>query len=252
MRVLITNDDGVRSRGLAILREALRQEHDLWIVAPHVERSGTSHAITLRGAVKLRQLEDQVYSCDGTPADCVLYANLGAIPIRPDIVVSGINHGPNIGTDIIYSGTVGAARQAALMGYPAIAVSVVDTSTTKGFEFAANFVRENLEQMRLLWSTEHFWNINIPGKDGHDGEVSITFPAKRRYNDRLVQFGVPNGDRYLFLDGEPSDANLEPGSDWEAVVRRRVSVSPIYLHPHNHREVKETEAGDFTATVPTS
>ena len=245
MVVLLTNDDGVKSKGLAILQEALREDHDVWVVAPDSERSGNSHAITLRNAVRFRSVADQVYSCDGTPADCVLYSYIGAIPVRPDVVVSGINHGPNIGTDIIYSGTVGAARQAALMGCPGVAVSAAETTGDADFGSAAGFVRGRLERLVANWKDEYFWNINVPHADNKRIRVSITHPARRDYNDRLIEFEAPTGDRYLFLTGDLTTSSEDPGSDWEAVSAGKISVSPIYLHPQKHRESPESDFSDL-------
>ena len=139
MKILITNDDGIFSEGITTLKNALIADHDVWVVAPDTERSGTSHAITLKDAVRMSRIDERTYSCGGTPADCVLYSLLGAVDLDPDIVVSGINHGPNIGTDIIYSGTVAAARQAALMDRPAVAVSVVGMQGPLNFELAAEW-----------------------------------------------------------------------------------------------------------------
>src|SRR6056297_1174246 len=105
MNILITNDDGLGSPGLERLVEEYRDKHEIWVVAPDGERSGSSHAITLKGAVRFQQFEERIFSCSGTPVDCVLMSVLGAIPEKPDLVLSGINLGPNIGTDILYSGT---------------------------------------------------------------------------------------------------------------------------------------------------
>ena len=129
MRILVTNDDGIDAEGLAVLVQFLSDEsyggkgREIVVLAPEAERSGVSHAMTLRRPTKVRKLNEGYYSCSGTPADCVIVAGLGVLPWMPDLVVSGINRGPNMGTDIVYSGTCGAARQAALAGVPAIAVS---------------------------------------------------------------------------------------------------------------------------------
>ncbi|TFG60697.1 MAG: 5'/3'-nucleotidase SurE, partial [Spirochaetales bacterium] len=105
MKILLTNDDGIQSPGLGALEDRLSSDHEIWVLAPDNERSGSSHAITLKGAVRMRNLSPRHISCNGTPADCVLYGLLGVLPERPDIVLSGINIGHNLGTDIVYSGT---------------------------------------------------------------------------------------------------------------------------------------------------
>ena len=124
MRVLIANDDGVFSPGLEAVRAALAPDHEVWVVAPDGERSAMSHYITIKGPVAVREISERVYSCSGSPADCVIVGLLEVLPELPDVVVSGINIGPNLGTDVIYSGTAAAARQAARRcpaGGPAVA-----------------------------------------------------------------------------------------------------------------------------------
>jgi 5'-nucleotidase len=232
MRVLLTNDDGVSSAGLSVLRDSLCDEHEVWTVAPDDERSGTSHAITLRDAVRLRKLDDRSYSCSGSPADCVLYTYLGAIRVIPDVVVSGVNRGPNLGTDIIYSGTAAAARQAALMGYPAVAVSATFPLTDRSFALAAEFVRLNLANLVRRWQTDTFWNINVPGAGNLD--VKPAEPARRVYNDTLIEFAAPNGDCYMFLKGTVSEGVSKGGTDWDIVRSGNIAVSPIHLHPQVH------------------
>ena len=234
MRVLVTNDDGIHSNGIRSLKTQLEARHEVWTVAPHVERSGTSHAITLHGSVVFKMIGERLYSCDGTPADSVLYSLLGAIPFFPDVVVSGINHGPNIGTDIVYSGTVAAARQAALMGCPGIAVSLAKDSGDPVFDASAAFVAENLEILVQNWEENHLININIPEEGPNSCRIKITHPARRIYNDRLVAKKISAEKQEYCLEGEANDAILEPGSDWEAVLSGFISISPIYLHPLNH------------------
>ncbi|HOV62958.1 MAG TPA: 5'/3'-nucleotidase SurE [Spirochaetia bacterium] len=236
MNILLTNDDGIDSPGLHILARTLEGEHRVMIVAPDGERSGKSHSISLGGPVKMRRITENTLSCDGTPADCVLFSILGAIPFKPDIVISGINRGPNLGTDIIYSGTAAAARQAALMGYAAIAVSVTPYSPPYPYETAASFIRDNIDLFLSLWTCDHFLNINVPAVDPAVMGVEVTHPSRRIYNDRLVRFQAPNKDEYFFLTGSRAEARLEEGSDWHAVVHGNISVSPIFLHPLNHVE----------------
>lgn len=236
MKILLTNDDGIFSDGIAALKQAFEPDHEVWMVAPDTERSGTSHAITLRDAVRMSQVGEREFSCGGTPADCVLYSLLGAVDVEPDVVVSGINHGPNIGTDIIYSGTVAAARQAALMKRPAVAVSLVGMQIPLNFALAADFMARNIELMTSLWLPDHILNVNVPNVFSKRPEIVVTHPARRIYRDRLVDFSAPNGERYFFLQGSLNEAVIEPGSDWDAVKQENISVSPIYLHPLNHSE----------------
>jgi 5'-nucleotidase len=236
MRILLTNDDGIQSPGLEILREYLEADHEVWIVAPNGERSGMSHYLTLKDPVRCRKHSERRYSTSGSPADCTIVALLGIMPEPPDLVLSGINIGPNLGTDLIYSGTAAAARQAALMGYPAIALSLDGFVEPLHFEPLAGFVASNLELLRTLWDEHHFININAPNRPDSEPEVEITKPSRRVYHDMLVSYDSPRGETFFFLDGAPPKAELEAGTDWEAVHRGSISVSPIYLHPLNHFE----------------
>lgn len=245
MRVLISNDDGILSPGLIALKEELQEEHEIWVTAPDRERSGTSHSITLRGPVRFRQVAERMFACNGTPADTVLYALLGAIPVKPDLIVSGINRGPNLGTDIIYSGTAAAARQGALVGIPSIAVSVAPVEPPFPYREAAGFLRRNLEILLGLWSSDHFININFPVSTGGSYKVDITHPSRRIYSDRADEYVHPNGDRYYFLTGEGIHAREEKGSDWNAIRDGNISISPVYLHPMNQDETHMYENAHF-------
>ncbi|MEE8440701.1 MAG: 5'/3'-nucleotidase SurE [Spirochaetia bacterium] len=236
MTVLLTNDDGIDSTGLEALQAALSVDHDVWTIAPDGERSAMSHYITLRDPIRCRKIAEQVYSSSGSPADCVIVGTLGGLPVTPDVVVSGINIGPNFGTDIIYSGTVAAARQAAFMGIPGIAVSINAHSAPFYLDPIANFVTEHLEDFRQLWNPRHLININAPNLELTDPPVRVTFPSWRIYEDRVERFDSPRGDTYYFLNGRPLEGPLEEGSDWHAVSEGAVSVSPIYLNPVDHHE----------------
>ncbi|MBT3274914.1 MAG: 5'/3'-nucleotidase SurE, partial [Spirochaetales bacterium] len=233
MKILLTNDDGIESIGLITLKTALEKSHDVWVVAPDRERSAMSHAVTLRDGVTFRQLGDQAFSCTGTPADCVLYSLLGALAFVPDLVMSGINRGPNIGTDIIYSGTVAAARQAALMGCPGIAVSLAGHDVNLDYTAAASFIVENAAALAGLWTDNHFININFPDKIVFSAGVCVTHPSRRVYEDNLVVRSESKTTKTFALEGALNYAEYEEGSDWEAIKSGAVSVSPILLHPLN-------------------
>ncbi|MDR1625086.1 MAG: 5'/3'-nucleotidase SurE [Spirochaetia bacterium] len=235
MRVVLTNDDGVHSPGLEALRLSLEAEHEVWVFAPDGERSGTSHRITLNAPLMKKRLAERVYSCSGSPADCVLLAVLGALPFKPDMVIAGINIGPNIGTDIVYSGTAAAARQGALMGIPALAVSL--DAAEKPFRFGplARFVALNLGEFASLWDDSHFVNINAPNSEAYAG-TAITRPSRRRYRDKLEELRLPDGNSCYYLHGTQPDTDGGPLGDWEALGRNRVSVSPVLLQPLGHEE----------------
>lgn len=238
MTILLTNDDGIDSPGLRVVKEKLGTKHDVWVFAPDGERSGTSHSITLKDAVRVVRKGEKEFACSGTPADCVMFSLLGALPIVPDIVISGINIGANLGTDIIYSGTAAAAREAAFNGKPGIAISLASKTSPLHLDFAAHFLDTNLDLLTTLWSPEHFININVPNlKSGGDNPlIEITHPSRRIYQDRAVHFEAPDGASYYFLEGMNTHADYEKKTDWHAVSKDNISVSPVYLHPINHKE----------------
>jgi 5'-nucleotidase len=231
MKILITNDDGVHAEGLKALVASLKKDHEICVLAPDQERSGVSHAMTLRNPGKIRKLGEGEYSCSGTPADCVILACLGAVDFQPDVVISGINRGPNLGTDIIYSGTCGAARQAALVGLPGIAVSCASYRDPLLYGAAASFVRRHLARLVELCGPDCFMNINAPSSDDDTLPGEWTVPSVRRYKDRLKSFEAPDGYSYCFL----SDGRIETmdgaGTDHGAVAAGRVAVSSVLVYP---------------------
>lgn len=245
MRILLTNDDGIDSAGLEALRLALG-DHEVWIVAPDGERSAQSHSITVHDPIRCRELRSTVFATSGTPADCVLVGVLGLLPERPDVIVSGINIGPNLGTDIIFSGTVAAARQAAFMGIPGIALSVNSYSPPFHMDPLSRFLARNIEKLVGLWNPRHLININGPNIDADDVPVVVTHPSWRMYHDQLEEFRAPRGDRYYFLNGHPIESEMEEGSDWTAVARGKISISPIYLNAIDHHEDEAYKTVDFT------
>ncbi|MDC7225278.1 MAG: 5'/3'-nucleotidase SurE [Spirochaetales bacterium] len=243
MRILLTNDDGIKSPGLDALRETFK-EHEVWVVAPVTQQSGKSHSVTFMEPVRFNQLEDQVFSVEGSPADCVMYSVLGALPQKPDLVISGINIGANLGTDLIYSGTAAAARQAALMGLPGIAVSTNSFVAPFYFQDTAEFIKDNIELLLSLWRPDHFINVNTPNQPEFPSEVRITAPSRRIYEDKVVRFDAPRGGSYFFLEGS-SVTFSGTDSDSEAIAAGAVSVSPIFLHPQNRDEAQAYQKAEF-------
>ncbi len=246
MTILLTNDDGIDSPGLKALGEKLGKEHNVWIMAPDEDQSGKSQSITfLKDAVRVTPISEKIFSCGGTPSDCVAISLLGAIPDKIDIVVSGINMGPNLGTDIIYSGTAAAARQAALNDCPAIAVSLTAHKPPYDFDKASSFVSNNIHYFLKYWHNDHFININVPNELKKNYIVEITHPSRRTYNDKLVKFVSPREDIYYFLSGSRVESSDLEGEDSSAILRGNVSLSPIYLHPVNHKEDELYESIEY-------
>ncbi len=248
VRVLLTNDDGILSPGLKALEDAFSPEHEVWVVAPDGERSGYSNSITISEPIRVTQVAERSFATSGTPADCVILATLGAIPVIPELVVSGINIGPNLGSDIVYSGTCAGARQSVYKGIPGIAVSLNSFHPPFHFQPAAAFLVRHLPELLELWNPDHFINVNAPNTPEYAG-VEITTPAMRRYDDRLLPFEPPRGGTYYFVDGRPEKAELEPGTDWHAVENGALSVSPIMLNPVNHEVERHYRLSAFMQTT---
>ena len=233
MTILVTNDDGIYSAGLQALVDAFSDQHDVWVLAPDGERSGSSNRITIAEPIRCSEVGPQRYASSGTPADCVILAALGAIPVRPQLVVSGVNIGPNLGSDIIYSGTCAAARQAVYKHIPGIAVSINCFREPFHFGPVTAFLRDNVDTLLDVWDDAHFININAPNLSEVRG-VEVARPAMRRYDDHLLPFQPPRGGTYYFVDGTPIDSGSQPGTDWDAVQRGMIALSPIALNPINH------------------
>lgn len=232
MKILVTNDDGIHSDGIQILARELGKDHEVWIFAPDGDRSGTSHSMTLRSPGKVRRLEEKTYTCSGMPADCVILAHRGALPFIPEIVVSGINRGPNLGTDLLYSGTAAAARQAVLYGIPGIAVSLVSYDPPFDYRPSARFVRNNLNVLLEAWDDTVFLNINVPPRPDADTQACVfALPGRRRYRDTLHSFEAPDGYSYCFLTGSIIESDTDPDSDISVVNSGNVALSRILVHP---------------------
>jgi len=243
MRILLTNDDGIGSDGIQTLFRVLSPNNDVWVVAPEAEKSGGSHSITLHDALRVRKTGENQYSCRGTTVDCVLVAVMGLVPQGIDLVISGINHGPNLGTDILYSATAAGARQATLMGIPSVALSTGNYRAPFDFQPCAEFAARNLDVFRALGTDDHFLNINFPATGTAGARTVITFPSRRIYRDEMTTHVAPNGDIYCFMGGKPPEALLEEGSDCLVVTQGGISISPIHAHPRNWGSIEESYRG---------
>jgi 5'-nucleotidase len=239
MNILVTNDDGIAAEGLEALVAELgklcgpdgNQLHAITVIAPDTERSGVSHGMTLRHPTKVRRLNEGFYSCSGTPADCVIVAGLGIVKEKIDLVVSGINRGPNLGTDIVYSGTCAAARQAALVGIPAIAVSCAGHLEPLNYKAAAAFVASNLEPLLAAWKPDSFINVNAPSSPEVDLEALWSIPGRNRYNDTLKCFDGVDGYTYCFLAEGRQERTPNSISDHHVVSLGKIALSLIDINP---------------------
>lgn len=231
--ILLSNDDGVHARGLRVLREALAMIGDVVTVAPTDEQSAGSHSLTLSRPLRHRELEENVHAIDGTPADCIYVALYRErfLPRWPDLVVSGINHGYNLGTDIFYSGTVAAAREAALRGIPAIAFSLgAKGSFADAAKVAVILCARMLDTPGGREGDRGvLLNVNFPPSTPYAG-VRATRLGRRVYHDEVTVRTDPRGKEYYWIGG-PGAHPHEPieGSDTEAVDEGLVSVTPLVL-----------------------
>jgi 5'-nucleotidase len=229
VRVLLSNDDGVHASGLRALAAAFADD-EVWVVAPDREQSASSHAISLHRPLRMHEVADRWYAIDGTPTDAVYMGlNLVLATARPDVVVSGINHGPNLGNDVLYSGTVAAAMEAALLGVHAIAISLAGHPPHE-FEHAARFavalahrVVANPPPAPILL------NVNVP--PGPVKGYRFVRLGRRTYGNEVVEKRDPRGRKYYWIGGEGGPTNEDiPGSDCNAaLVDRLVAVTPLHL-----------------------
>jgi 5'-nucleotidase len=227
--ILLSNDDGVDSEGLIALKEEFSRTHEVWAIAPERERTCVAHAITLHKPLRLKEHGDRLFSTNGTPADAVLLGVKGLLPGKPDLVISGINKGPNMGQDVTYSGTVAAAKEAAFMEIPSIAVSL---NGRKDFLFneAAGTVREMVEK---LWSKplpeQTFLNVNIPNLlREHVKGFMVTRLGKRIYNGNVIERTDPRGGKYYWIGGDGEGFEPIEGTDLLAVSEGYVSITPLH------------------------
>ena len=233
--ILITNDDGIHAEGLLALKAALNGLGTVYIVAPDRPRSASGHSITLHKPLRVNKVRlpdgSHGYSTNGTPSDCISLGVLDVIGEKVDLVVSGINWGPNLGCDLTYSGTVSAAMEAAIMGIPAFAVSVASYEEGVSFGFAADF-SVHLAKMLLKHKLPAFTllNVNVPNlpADLIRG-VEITRQGRRRYMNKLEKRVDPSGRVYYWLGGDAAVDELEEGTDVKAIADDKVSITPIHL-----------------------
>ncbi len=234
MRVLVTNDDGIRAPGLMALRGALLPLGEVLAIAPEGPRSACGHAITLHKPLRLMPVDvpdgGRVFAINGFPADCVALGASEHLGGRPDIVVSGINVGPNLGVDMVYSGTVAAAREAAICGISSFAISIVAYDVLD-FGPAAEFA---LELTRALCTYElptgTYLNVNVPAVPRAEMKgVAFTRQSRIRYDNRIERRTDPRGGTYYWLTGDRIDRGSQPEADVEAVDGNRISVTPAHL-----------------------
>jgi len=244
LHILVTNDDGIEAPGLFSLQKALREVGQVTVFAPDHNWSAAGHTKTMHKPLRVNQttLPDGTlaYTSTGAPSDCVALVILGILNRQPDLVVSGINQGANVGHDITYSGTVAAAMEAVIFGIPAIAVSL-DSYESQDFDYAARFAAR-LTKLVL----EHglppntFLNVNVPAvSEEKIAGIKITRLGKRVYRDTLVERQDPRGKTYYWIGGEPPSGVPEEGTDIWALANNYVSITPLHLDMTDHQMIEE-------------
>ena len=250
VRILVTNDDGYRSAGIEALAAALRDVGDVTIVAPVNEASAIGHALTLRHPLRLERIGENVFAVDGTPTDCVNIAVTQVFKGLPDLVISGINKGWNLGDDVTYSGTVAGALEAALLGVPAIAVSLRQTRDAYDFSHAARaaaLMADAILQNPLPART--FLNINVP--KGQPKGYRATVQAKRNHITSVAERHDPKGRAYYWIEEGQNEWEPHDRSDYQAVRDGYVSVTPLQpdLTAHQILDVVEAQTASIQKTA---
>ncbi len=248
-RILLCNDDGIDSEGLRALYAALAPLGELVVVAPDREQSAAGHSLSLHRPLRIKELEKNWFAVDGTPTDCVNLALNGLMKNeRPDILVSGINRGGNMGDDITYSGTVAAAMEATLLGLPAVAISLAhEDGETLLYELAEKVARAGAREVLSRGLTPGvLLNINVPNISPQEcrGE-RITRQGKRIYEEAVVEKIDPRGREYYWIGGGSLRWEKEPDTDFEAVAAKEVSITPLRLDLTDYDAMKGLESWRF-------
>jgi len=247
-RILLTNDDGIHSDGLITLERSLRDIGDVFVVAPAAEMSGASHSLTLGRPLRIRQIDDRHWTVDGTPTDCVTLALHKILDEKqlPDVCVSGINHGGNLGDDATYSGTVAGALEATILGVPGIAVSLVAREHfvfTEAARFAVLAVKkilsEGLPEGTLL-------NINVPL--GEIKGVKVTRQGIKNARPVITEHIDPRGKPYFWIGEQYFRSNAEDGTDYRAIEDGYVSITPLKSDMTDHAALTEIGSWNYLAS----
>jgi 5'-nucleotidase len=253
MRLLLTNDDGVYAPGLAALHAALATEHEVTVVAPETEQSAVGHAITLADPIRVRRLGPRTgfdgWAVTGTPADCVKLALSELLPLAPELVVSGINLGANVGVNLLYSGTVSAATEAAILGLPGVAFSL---GTLKNPDFTyAGAVAAHMVSLypRLGVPTHVSLNVNVPALPAHKVKgIRFTRQSKARVGERFLRRTDPRGHIYYWQAGETMGTDGDLDTDYPALLAGYVTITPV-RHDLTHEEML-THLGALSLELP--
>lgn len=243
--ILVTNDDGISSHGIKALARTLRDVGDVYVVAPETEQSAVAHALTLHRPLRFEKINKNTFSINGTPTDCVIIGVIKLLPKRPDIIVSGINNGSNLGDDVTYSGTVAAAIEGTLLGIPSIAISLVREGINEGYrkksaglsnaaDFAKRLVRVVLKKGL---PADTLLNVNVPSTEEIKG-VRFTTQGRKTYDNSIQELSDPRGRRYYWIGGGIPSWKIGEDTDFEAIKNGYISVTPVHLDMTNHKALR--------------
>lgn len=255
MIILLTNDDGIYAEGIQILAKKFIQDEDIkiHIVAPDHERSATGHAITMHRPLRAEQIEFHCNSnlrgwyVNGTPSDCVKLAIEYLLPEKPDLVISGINRGANLGTDVLYSGTVSAGMEASILGIPGIAISLTEREDPD-FHFAAEYIYKIIPHLfQQALSPHTLLNINIPGAREEIAGTAFTRLGIRQYHNAFEKRICPRGRSYYWMAGEAVDIINDGEKDTDVAVIKKgyISITPLQFDLTNHKQLDELKQIDW-------
>lgn len=246
-RILVTNDDGITAPGLEVLVSALEAVGDVWVFAPDRQQSAVGHGVSLHRPLRVTHVKERWVMVDGTPTDCVMLAVRSLMEVKPDLVVSGINPGPNLGDDVTYSGTVAGAYEGMLLGIPSFAVSSLgrDPQHMETAARAAVRVAEEIFEGGLPSDTA--LNVNVPDVPYEELQgLAITRMGRRDYKDEIVTRTDPRGNTYHWIGGAEPSHVVEPGTDFEAIDRCMVSVTPLHRDVTHHAVIEELKNRGFS------
>jgi 5'-nucleotidase len=247
VKILITNDDGVHAPGLAALMKRVSQVAQVVAVAPDREQSAVSHALTLHHPLRAARISENFFSVEGTPTDCVNLGIHSLLSFRPDLVISGINRGANLCDDVTYSGTVAAALEATLMGIPAIAISLATKGAGENYDAAASFAARLAQTVfEKGLPPDTYLNVNVPDlPEERLLAPLITCQGKRSYEGTIVDNVDPRGRNYYWIGTADLSFQDIPGSDYHAVSRGHISVSPLHIDLTNHASIERLKGWEL-------
>ncbi|MBM4184919.1 MAG: 5'/3'-nucleotidase SurE [Gemmatimonadetes bacterium] len=242
MKILCTNDDGYLALGIRVLASAASGLGTVTTVAPDREQSATSHSLTLHHPLRARRTTDGAWIVDGTPTDCVLLAVNALLPERPDVCLSGINHGPNMGEDVLYSGTVAAAMEATVIGIPALALSYSGAlyEELEGWESVIQRILESILGREGGLPRDTLFNVNLPATPPSEVRgIKVTSLGQRRFAEAITRAKDPLGREYYWIGGGVATWKGADDSDFQAVEDGYVSVTPLHLDLTNYALLEE-------------